>query len=42
MYAELTPELMRFVAQGILEFTSQTLVQLSSRDQLSVRPSSQA
>jgi dTDP-4-amino-4,6-dideoxygalactose transaminase len=42
MYAELTPELMRFVAQGILEFTSQTLVQLSSRDQLSVRASSQA
>jgi dTDP-4-amino-4,6-dideoxygalactose transaminase len=35
MYAELTPELMRFVAQGILEFTSQTLVQPSSRDQLS-------
>jgi dTDP-4-amino-4,6-dideoxygalactose transaminase len=42
MYAELTPELMRFVAQGVLEFTSQTLVRLSSRDQLSVRPSSQA
>jgi dTDP-4-amino-4,6-dideoxygalactose transaminase len=42
MYAELTPELMRFVAQGVLEFTSQALVQLSSRDQLSVRPSSQA
>jgi dTDP-4-amino-4,6-dideoxygalactose transaminase len=42
MYAELTPELMRFVAQGALEFTSQTLARLSSRDQLSVRPSSQA
>jgi dTDP-4-amino-4,6-dideoxygalactose transaminase len=42
MYAELIPELMRFVAQGVLEFTSQTLVQLSSRDQLSVGPSSQA
>jgi dTDP-4-amino-4,6-dideoxygalactose transaminase len=42
MYAELTPELMRFVAQGALEFTSQTPARLSSRDQLSVRPSSQA
>jgi dTDP-4-amino-4,6-dideoxygalactose transaminase len=42
MYAELTPELIRFVAQAVLEFTSQTLTGLSSRAQLSVPPSTQA